>query len=222
MLSCARLSRWLNFQSHVLKGASGAVSAWGKGVDWLLTKAQRDPKKKGPKISSPTAPSDFLDSSSGDDAGPSSAALPERTGMSSNPSRAEHGNRVHLPGSTVTPIPYPSGGEGSSTQSGAGSRKPEVEYARTVTSRWSSQMDAQAREAEEQAVASGRVVKRVNDKKRAVDKTVEQKLDDRCRQVANDLLKGGNPGEINLGSAARGGQPMQVRGVWLLKRALAT
>ncbi|GAQ84179.1 Hypothetical [Klebsormidium nitens] len=202
-------SKWLNFQSHVLKGASGAVSAWGKGVDWLLTKAQRDPRKKGSKASSPTAPIDFLDSSSGDDAGPSSATRPERTGGLNEPSWGDRGHRTHQP-AMVTPIPYPNGGEGSAMQSGTAGRKPEVEYARAVTSRWSSQMDAQAREAEEQAVASGRVVKRVNEKKRAVDKAVEQKLDERCRQVADELLRGGSPGEINLRGAGRGGQAMQA------------
>jgi hypothetical protein len=184
----------LNFQAQLLKGASGAVSAWGKGVDWLLTKAHKDPKKPRRRSSGGAAGGDFLDSDSGDET--AAGAQPQDTTCSTTASGAT--------------VPFQNGAQEASLHETGGSRRPGVEYARAYTSRWSNQMDAHAREAEEQATASGRVVKRVNEKKRAVDKAVDQKLDERCRKVAEDLLKGGAPGVINGGMNEAGGQRMQV------------
>jgi hypothetical protein len=166
-------------------------------VDWLLTKAHKDLKKPSRRSSGRAAGGDFLDSDSGDET--AAGAQPQDTTW------ADHSTTPS--GATV---PFQNGAQETSLHETAASRRPGVEYARAYTSRWSHQMDAQAREAEEQATASGRVVKRVNEKKRAVDKAVDQKLDERCRKVAEDLLKGGAPGVINVGMNEAGGQRIQV------------
>lgn len=158
-------------------------------MDWVLTKAHRDPKQKGRK-NSQAAPEDFLASSSEDEspAGTSYAAHTDQTG------------RLNHPEASVSP----------QVTAAQGPPRTQVEYARTYTSRWANQMDSQAQEVEQQATASKRVVKRVDEKRRAVDKMLDQKLDERCRKIADDLLRGGSPGVVNASINFHGNQPMQV------------